>query len=104
MARRKELAAPAYFEIDEDAFWNEYVPIVDAAEGHPIREREAIRNVAFSRLWTLVETDVSEVLYALPGYHYVNTLGYLVTEKAWPHLHGVAVYSSGMRKAKEPSA
>lgn len=101
MAKRKELPAPAHFEIDEVTFWNEYRPIDDPVQGHPIREREGICNVAFERLWTLVETGESEVLYALPGYHFVNRLGYIVTEKAWPHLNGAAVYSGGTRKPKE---
>lgn len=100
MAKRKELPAPAHFEIDAATFWNEYRPIDDPVEGHPIREREAIGNIAFERLWTLVETGESDVLYALPGYHHINRLGYLVTEKAWPHLNGVAVYSSGVRQSK----
>ena len=42
--------------------------------------REIIRTPK-EKLWTIVETDTGMVL--LPGYHYVNRMGYFITEIAW---------------------
>lgn len=96
MRRRRTLPPPALLEIDEQTFWEKYRPVVDPDEGRPFRGPGSINNLAATTLWTVVDTDESETLYALPGSHAVNRLGYVVTERPWPHRSVVAVYSNGV--------
>lgn len=42
---------------------------------------EVLRNADDKRVWTYVEGD--EGLYIIPGLHFVNRLGYLITEKPY---------------------
>jgi len=100
MRRRRTLPPPALLEIDELTFWEKYRPVADPAEGQVIRGLGSIGNLAATTLWTVVDTGESETLYALPGSHVVNRLGYVVTERPWPHRSVVAIYSGGVtRKA-----
>jgi hypothetical protein len=36
-------------------------------------------------VWSIVEIDGD--LFAIPGYHVVNVIGYSVTQTQWPHDH-----------------
>ncbi len=36
-----------------------------------------------NRVWTIIEGDDDGKLYYEAGFHYVNRLGFLVTEKEW---------------------
>jgi len=101
MRRRRKLPPPALLEIDEQTFWEKYRPVVDPAEGQAIRGPGSIGNLAATTLWTVVDTGKSETLYALPGIHAVNRLGYVVTERPWPHRSVVAVYSNGVATRNE---
>jgi hypothetical protein len=51
-------------------------------------------NIPKNRVWTIVETGdpEDENWYALPGYHIVNKIDYVVTEVPWPHENVEAVY------------
>lgn len=95
MRRRNYLPPPALLEIDEETFWEKYRPIVEPTEDQAIRGPEHVSNLKATTLWTIVDTSESESLYALPGCHLVNRLGYVVTERPWPHRNVVAVYSHG---------
>ncbi|PZP62669.1 MAG: hypothetical protein DI597_07410 [Pseudoxanthomonas spadix] len=75
-------------EIDEQTFWEKYRPIVEPAEGQVIRGPEHVANL------------MAETLYALPGCHVVNRLGYVVTERPWPYRSVVAVYSQGVAQGE----
>lgn len=101
MRRQRTLPPPALLEIDEQTFWEKYRPIVDPTEGQVIRDPGTIPNLAATTLWTVVDTGESETLYALPGSHVVNRLGYVVTERPWPHRSVVAVYSNGVATRNE---
>ena len=35
------------------------------------------------RVWTVVEGDTGKDLWIIAGYHYVNRIGYLITEQEW---------------------
>ena len=74
--------------------------MVDPAEGQAIRGPGSIGNLAATTLWTVVDTGESETLYALAGCHVVNRLGYVVTERPWPHRSVVAVYSQGVAQGE----
>lgn len=101
MRRQRTLPPPALLEIDEQTFWEKYRPVVDPAEGQAIRAPGSIGNLAATTLWTVVDTGESETLYALPGSHAVNRLGYVVTERPWPHKSVVAIYSNGVATRNE---
>ena len=51
-------------------------------------------NYPLNRVWTVVETsdDSDGTWYALPGYHAVNKIGYVVTEKPWDDETPDAIY------------
>lgn len=36
-----------------------------------------------NQVWTVVEAGLDGNLYALPGFHIVNKVGYVLTTKAW---------------------
>lgn len=44
-------------------------------------EQEYVQSVDEKRIWTWVDGDCSSLIIA--GYHYVNRLGYYVTEEPW---------------------
>lgn len=98
MMRRRTLPPPALLEIDEPTFWEKYRPVADPADGQVIRGLGSIGNLAATTLWTVVDTGESETLYALPGSHVVNRLGYVVTERPWPHRSVVAICSGGVTR------
>ncbi len=100
MSRRRHLPPPALLEIDEQTFWEKYRPIVEPTEEQAIRDPEQVANLMATTLWTVVDTGESETLYALPGCHVVNRLGYAVTERPWPHRSVVAVYSQGVAQGE----
>lgn len=44
-------------------------------------EHKTVQASASNRIWTLIETDGE--MYIVSGWHFVNRLGYFVTEKPW---------------------
>lgn len=67
-------------QITEEEFDARFSVIPDA-DGETIRP-DCIGIAEDSKhLWTIVDADGS--LYALTGLHFVNRLGYLLTEEAW---------------------
>ena len=45
-------------------------------------EVEYVKQVPNNRIWTIVDGDGDDLII-IAGYHFVNRLGYLVTDKAW---------------------
>ena len=41
-----------------------------------------VKQVPNNRVWTIVDGDGDDLII-IAGYHFVNRLGYLVTDKAW---------------------
>lgn len=68
--------------ITEDEFWDHYVPIAGPADSW-LWTYDEIKNHDVTRIWTIVEGDASNHLYALPGWHLVNRLDYVLTEQSW---------------------
>lgn len=50
-----------------------------------VREPDQLDGVPQSRLWTIVACDdqPGQPWVLMPGYHFVNRLGYIVTEEHW---------------------
>ena len=45
-------------------------------------EEEFVREQPQDVVWTCIDTDNDELIL-IPGYHYVNRLYYMITEKPW---------------------
>ncbi|MFN3686473.1 hypothetical protein [Salinarimonas sp.] len=46
-------------------------------------ELDAVRAADPACVWTLVSSDDDDGLYVLSGFHFVDQMGYLVTERPW---------------------
>jgi len=55
---------------------------------------DEVRNQPMNHVWTVVETgdDSNGSWYAQPGFHVVNTLGYVLTRKPWTDTTPDAIY------------
>lgn len=70
------------FAIPEDDFFDAYQPRINEADGTHLFSFDDVREVNLHNVWSVVDSD-SGALYALPGFHTVNHVGYVVTEKPW---------------------
>lgn len=73
--------------ISEDSFMDDYRPIQNTTEGDYIipswdDAKAALKasGLPESHFWTIVEGGDDGSLYASPGFHHVNAIGYLLTE------------------------
>jgi len=66
--------------ISENEFERKYVSI-DSPSGSTIWEHREIRDQKKNHVWTVVEAEDS--MYVMAGFHRVNMIGYVVTEKPW---------------------
>lgn len=78
-------------KIKEDVFWDEYKPI----KNHLVKdasydgcmfetygeEKEFVAKQHHKKIWTIVDAEGELVIIA--GWHFVNRMGYLITEKEW---------------------
>lgn len=79
--------------ISEDDFMNDYSPVQLEREGEFMVEtfRDAMRLAERQKrgdvhnVWAIIESGDhdDESLYAAPGFHHVNVMGFIVTEKKW---------------------
>ena len=77
--------------ISENRFYDYYKPlpnpIVNAKnlslQPEDLWEHDQTLAYPLEQVWTIIEDDYGRNLYACPGYHIVNKLGYVVTEKPW---------------------
>lgn len=69
--------------ISEDAFWEVWGVMQSTENG--LLEFDEARIHPVNHVWTVVESgdDTDGNWYAIPGVHYVNRLGYIVTERPW---------------------
>ena len=89
--------ATEYFTLHEDAFYEGFKPYrhPDASHniwgGHGLEtfgaDLEIVRSLDRKYLWTVVEGDNGRDAWISPGFHHVNRICYLVTER--PH-HWIA--------------
>ena len=73
----------ALTEMDNDLFDTFYWPL-PAPDGSDIWQHEDVRVAPVEKVWTVVDGD-SGGLFAMPGRHIVNRVGYMVTSRAWTH-------------------
>lgn len=65
-----------------DEFVEQYAPR-EKPDGSLVYDYHETRQFPMNHIWTLVESGEKDNTYAIPGYHMVNRVGYLVTEKQW---------------------
>ena len=78
--------------ISEDVFWDVWGVRI-AANGQ-LFEFDEVNKSPINHVWTIVESGnpTNENWYAMPGYHFVNRLGYVLTRKPWEDRMMDAVY------------
>lgn len=84
MARDELMAAPAFESLTDSQFEARFESVPNPDDGSFFWDWAQLKAQAVpdDRIWTAVE---DEVLSVTPGVHYVNHIGYVVTEKPWPH-------------------
>lgn len=57
---------------------------ISPPSGETYWEYDEVKGLELERVWTVVDDGgETEDLYAVPGFHIVNTLGYMLTEHPW---------------------
>ena len=67
--------------ISEDEFWNDW-GVITAPEADFLT-LDAVRKFPVNHVWTVVDSINNCNWYAMPGYHFVNRAGYILTRKSW---------------------
>lgn len=69
--------------ISTDEFWDEWGVIKNADSG--MFDYDDVKNQPLENVWSIVDTGAyeDENWYAMPGFHIVNKLGYIMTKRAW---------------------
>lgn len=69
--------------ISEHELWEDWCVKQSAENG--LMDFEEANTHRLDHVWTVVESgdDGDGNWYAMPGFHYVNRLGYIVTERRW---------------------
>lgn len=80
--------------ISEDEFWEDW-GLIQKVDGE-FFDYEDLRRAPVHNVWTVVEsgTDNNDNWYASPGFHIVNKLGYVLTERPWHDDRRDAIYLS----------
>lgn len=78
--------------LHEDAFYEYFLPYrhpsasYDIWGGHGLEtfgdDLKIVHNIDKESLWTVVDGDSGRDVWIIPGYHYINRICYLVTERA----------------------
>ncbi|MDP9904744.1 hypothetical protein [Arthrobacter bambusae] len=68
-------------QLTEDEFDARFTVVPDPVTGDDTRPFDQGLDKTSRHLWTIVDADGD--LYALTGWHYVNRVGYLITEQTW---------------------
>lgn len=67
-------------------------------------EFEQVKDRPVNTVWTIVTGDECESWIAIPGFHIVNRLGYVITEKPWTDPDLQAYWFKDERTAEEAEA
>ena len=78
--------------ISEDEFWDGWGVIQTADNG--MFDYDDVKDKPLEHVWTIVDTGAyeDENWYAMPGFHIVNKLGYIMTRRAWTADTSDAIY------------
>ena len=78
--------------ISEDDFEQKYRPL-ENAHGDNTWTFPEVKGQPVEHVWTIVDGTDDGDLYALPGFHVVNAVSYVVTEVPWPSETADAVWA-----------
>ena len=78
--------------IPEDEFWDDWGVIQTSDSG--MFDYDDVKDQPLEHVWTIVDTGAyeDENWYAMPGFHVVNKLGYIMTRRAWTSDTPDAIY------------
>ena len=81
--------------ISENEFWDEW-KVIQRPSG-VLFEHAEVKGQSINHVWTILESGDSEddSLYASPGFHVVNRIGYVLTRKPWIDGRCEAIYFFG---------
>lgn len=68
-------------QMTEDQFDEAFDVVPDPVTGDIVRPTDQGLDRASRYLWTVVDADGD--LYAVSGWHYVNRVGYVITQQPW---------------------
>lgn len=78
--------------ISEDKFWDDW-GVIQKSDGGMF-DFDDVKDQPLERVWTIVDTGAyeDENWYAMPGFHTVNKLGYIMTQREWTSGTPDAIY------------
>jgi hypothetical protein len=78
--------------ISEDQFWDVW-RVIQKSDGE-LFDYEEVMKQPLQNVWTIIESgsDKNANWYAFPGFHIINKIGYVMTEKAWEDASRDAIY------------
>jgi len=77
----RKAAKSSTVQLTEDQFEEQYQHI-PAKDGGMIRSWDELKSTSIYKIWSVVDGDDGG-MYAMPGIHLVNNIGYLKTRKPW---------------------
>lgn len=85
-------------QLSEKEFEEEFNPLPKNKDGDLMREHEEVVDLPLNTVWTVVDDGgETDNWYAIPGFHIVNKIGYVVTEKPWEDDDIEAMYFEGRK-------
>ncbi|WP_026820029.1 hypothetical protein [Arthrobacter castelli] len=79
-------------QLTEDEFDFRFTVVPDPATGSDVRPSDRSLDPDSKQVWTMVEAD--DNLYIISGWHYVNNIGYMVTEEPWDEETEALIYDA----------
>jgi hypothetical protein len=74
---------PTFESLTENEYDERFAPVNVPEDDNSIWEYDQIKGKPTEHVWSV--TDVDGNLYAIPGWHVVNVIGYNLTQHPWPH-------------------
>jgi hypothetical protein len=78
----------------EEEFYERFTVIPSKAglnAGSEYMSWDEAQNYPDNHVWTVVDSDDGSQLIAIPGYHFINRIDYMVTEQPWDDLAEEAI-------------
>jgi hypothetical protein len=82
-------------KIEYEEWFAKYKPILNTIEANSSfdgfmfetygEEVNTVRLKEDNLIWTMVDSDQTDGIILVPGYHFVNRIGYFITEIPWEH-------------------
>ncbi len=78
--------------ISEDEFWDDW-RVIQGANGE-LFDIDDVKDQPINHVWKILESGDCDdhSIYASPGFHIVNRIGYVLTKEAWVNGERDAIY------------